>query len=361
MEESEYDHTGGGIMGRKVSDETLFKMIKDFLMIYLPVQRKSSPNTVNDYRIVLDQFITYISKEKGIQYSDVKAEMINRKSVEGYLDDLQKQKEIKPSTRNNRLAAIKSFLKYAAALRPEYVSIISDVAAIKTQKDDPFSKVDYMTEDAVKALLNEPDTTTAIGMRDQFFMILLYDTGGRIQEIINIRINDLKIGKISSVLLHGKGQKDRIVPLMDRTVDHLKKYMSFFHPDKSYASADYLFYSEKRNGHTRICDDTIRVRMNIYAASARKKCPEVPDRVHPHLWRHTRAMHLYQHGMDLTLISQWLGHKNYTTTLVYAYADTEAKRKAIEKAMADGSPTDEVESSFTVEDEDLIKKLYGLK
>ena len=102
--------------------------------------------------------------------------------------------------------------------------------------------------------------------------------------------------------MHGKGQKDRIVPLMDRTVDHLKKYMSFFHPDKSYASADYLFYSEKRNGHTRICDDTIRVRMNIYTTSARKKCPEVPDRVHPHLWRHTRAMHLYQHGMDLTLI-----------------------------------------------------------
>ena len=107
-----------------------------------------------------------------------------------------------------------------AALRPEYVSIMSDVAEIKTQKDDPFSKVDYMTEDAVKALLNEPDITTAIGMRDQFFMILLYDTGGRIQAIINIRINDLKIGKISSVLLHGKGQKDRIVPLMDRTVDH---------------------------------------------------------------------------------------------------------------------------------------------
>ena len=73
---------------------------------------------------------------------------------------------------------------------------MSDVAVIKTQKDDPFSKVDYMIEDAVKALLNEPDITTAIGMRDQFFMILLYDTGGRIQEIINIRINDLKIGKI---------------------------------------------------------------------------------------------------------------------------------------------------------------------
>ena len=348
-------------MGRKVSDETLFRLVKDFLMIYLPVQRKSSPNAVDDYRIVLDQYITYITKERGIPYSDVRAELINRKSVEGYLDDLQKGKGIKTSTRNNRLAAIKSFLKYAAALRPEYVSIMSDVASIKTQKDDPFSKVDYMTEEAVKALLNEPDITTAIGMRDQFFMVLLYDTGGRIQEIINIKINDIRVGKTSSALLHGKGQKDRIVPLMDRTVDHLKRYMSFFHPGKSYASTDYLFYSAKRNGHTKICDDTIRVRMNIYAARAREKCPDVPERVHPHLWRHTRAMHLYQHGMDLTLISQWLGHKNYTTTLVYAYADTEAKRKAIEKAMADGSPTDEISEAYTVNDEELIKKLYGLK
>lgn len=348
-------------MGRKVKDETLFGLIKDFLLVYLPVQCKSSPNTINNYRIVLDQYINYIAQERGIAYLSVKTEMINRQSVDGYLKYLQEQKEIKPATRNNRLAAIKSFLKYASALKPEYISIMADVVVIKSQKDDPFSKIDYMTEDAVRALLREPDVTTSIGLRDQFFMILLYDTAGRIQEILDIRINDIKVGKTSSVLLHGKGQKDRIVPLMDRTIEHLHKYMSVFHPGKSYASTEYLFYTAKRNGHSKLCDDTIRARMNIYAERARKKCPEVPERVHPHLWRHTRAMHLYQHGMDLTLISQWLGHKNYTTTLVYAYADTEAKRKAIEKAMSDGTPTDGLNTYYSVKDEELIKKLYGLK
>ena len=101
--------------------------------------------------------------------------------------------------------------------------------------------------------------------------------------------------------------------------------------------------------------------MNIYADLAREKCPDIPEHVHPHLWRHSRAMHLYQHGMDLTLISQWLGHKNYTTTLVYAYADIEAKRKAIERAMANGEPTESLEENYTVKDEEMIKKLYGLK
>ena len=347
-------------MGR-VKDETLFKLIKDFLTVYLPVQRRSSTNTVIDYRIVLNQFLEYVSTKNKISYTEVTAEMISKDTVNGYLDNLTEIKKFAPATRNNRLAAIKAFLNYAAALRPEYISIMSDVSAIKTQKDDPFSKVNYMTEEAVKALLNAPDTTTAIGHRDQFFMIMLYDTGGRIQEIIDIKICDIRLSKTPSVILHGKGEKNRVVPLMEKTVDHLKKYMTVFHPSESYASKEYLFYSNKRNGHCKLCDDTIRVRMNIYANLAREKCPNIPEHVHPHLWRHSRAMHLYQHGMDLTLISQWLGHKNYTTTLVYAYADTEAKRKAIERAMANGEPTESLEENYTVKDEEMIKKLYGLK
>lgn len=144
-------------------------------------------------------------------------------------------------------------------------------------------------------------------------------------------------------------------------MEHFENYMSVFHTNKSHASNDYLFYSRKGGTTSKICDDTIRNRMNIYAKVARKKCAEVPEHVHPHLWRHSRAMHLYQHGMDLTLISQWLGHKNYTTTLVYAHADTEAKRKAIETAMANGNPTENMESKYIETDEEIIKKLYGLK
>ena len=348
-------------MGR-IKDEELFLLIKNFLTIYLPVQRKASNNTVNNYRIVLNQFIKYVSELKKVPYTAVTSAMIGKETVNGYLDSLLNEKNISSATRNNRLAALKSFLNYAAALKPEYISIMSEVSSIKAQRIPLFSKVDYMTEEAITALLNETDTSTEIGVRDQFFMILLYDTGGRIQEIIDIRISDIKIGKTPSVLLHGKGNKDRVVPLMDNTVAHLNKYMHIFHPHESWASNEFLFYTKQKSRQNKICDDTIRARMKIYAASAHRKCAEVPENLHPHLWRHSRAMHLYQHGMDLTLISQWLGHKNYTTTLIYAYADTEAKRIAIEKAMTNGiDPVTVTEKTYAATDEETIKKLYGLK
>lgn len=345
-------------MGR-IKDKELFMLIKKFLTIYLPVQRKSSTHTVTDYRIVLDQLLMFIADRKKVPYLSVTFSMIDKSMVEAYLDHLTVEKKYAPATRNNRLAAIKSFVSYASACRTEYVSILNEISSIKAQKDDPFSKVDYMTEEAVKALLSTPDTSTKVGLRDQFIMVLLYDTGARIQEIIDIRICDIKVGRTSSVLLHGKGNKTRIVPLMQSTLAHLKNYMKVFHPGESWMSQEYLFYTERKQMRTKICDDTIRVRMNKYASIAKKDCPEVPEKVHPHLWRHTRAMHLYQHGMDLTLISQWLGHRQLTTTLVYAHANTEAKRKAIEKAM--GNDTICSESAYELDNEEKLKRLYGLK
>ena len=345
-------------MGR-IKDTELFTLIKNFLTIYLPVQRKASPHTVTDYRIVLDQFLTFVADRKKVPYLSVTFSMINKAMVELYLEHLTQEKKFTPATRNNRLAAIKSFVSYASACKTEYIAVMNEISGIKVQKDDPFSKVDYMTEEAVKALLNAPDTTTRIGLRDQFFMILLYDTGGRIQEIIDIRICHIKIGKNASILLHGKGDKTRSVPLMQSTLEHLKNYMKVFHPGENWMSQNYLFYTERKQVKAQICDDTIRVRLNKYAAMARTECPDVPEKVHPHLWRHTRAMHLYQHGMDLTLISQWLGHRQFTTTLVYAHADTEAKRKAIEKAM--GNDPICSESSYEIDNEEKLKRLYGLK
>ncbi len=348
-------------MGR-VKDIQLFTLVRNFLTIYLPVQRNISENTVVNYRISLNQLFEFISNQRHISYMSVTFEMINKETVNAFLDYLTEVKKFSPSTRNNRLAAIKSFLVYASGINPEYVSIIGEISAIKTQRDDPFSKVTYMSELAVETILKMPDSKTRIGLRDQFFMILLYDTGARIQEIINAKICEVKIGSTSSIQLHGKGNKVRMVPLMESTVQHLKNYMKEFHEGETWESRNYIFYSIRNGSMEKICDDTIRVRMNIYAEMARKECKEVPDRVHPHLWRHSRAMHLYQHGMDLTLISQWLGHKQFTTTLVYAHADTETKRKAIEKAIGSASPTERIsQEAYKVDDEETLKRLYGLR
>lgn len=107
-------------------------------------------------------------------------------------------------------------------------------------------------------------------------------------------------------------------------------------------------------------DDNIRKFLNQYADSARKICSEVPEKIHPHLFRHSRAMHLYQHGMDLTLISQWLGHSNLETTLIYANEDTEQKRRAIEKSMGKNIISEIDIPKYIIDDKDILKKLYGL-
>ncbi len=344
----------------KLRDEKLFKLIRNYLLVYLPVQREASPHTVTDYRTVLSQYLSFAAEKNSIKLNAVTFDMFNRKNVDAFLDYLTAEKKYSPATRNNRLAAIRAFVSYASACYPEYIALESELSAIKVQKDDPFSKVDYMTENAVTALLNEPDAKTKIGLRDRFLMIFLYDSGARISEALGVRLCDVKLDKSPQVLLFGKGSKVRAVPLMEKTVEHLNQYMYAFHKGESLTSTVTLFYVLHKGKKEPINDETVRVRLQKYADTARKKCPEVPQKVHPHLWRHTRAMHLYQHGMDLSLVSQWLGHANLSTSLVYAYADTEHKRDAIEKAMG-GEHSGIMDTTLcTVDDDELLKKLYGM-
>ena len=308
-----------GKLKNPVKDERLFLLIRNFLLTYLPVQRGASENTVTVYRTVLNQFLRFAADKQGISVPSVTFDLFNYKLVTAYLSDLITEKGFSPATWNNRLAALKAFISYASACYPEYIALSSELAAIKAQKNDPFSKVEYMSEDAVRVLLAEPNAATRLGLRDQVMLIFFYDTGARIQEVLNVRICDLKLDSTPKVILHGKGNKVRTVPLMKDTAQHLSHYIAVFHEGESTASPQFLFYTERKGVRRPVCDDTVRLMMQKYADRARAKCPEIPAHVHPHLWRHTRAMHLYRHGMDLTLVSQWLGHANLETTLIYAY------------------------------------------
>lgn len=344
----------------KVKDEKLFLLIKNFLLVYLPVQRNASELTVKNYRTTINQYLKFLAEQNRTTVMSVSFEMFSLNSVNAFLDHLSTEKQATPTTRNSKLAAIRAFVSYASACHPEYISLSGELAEIKSQKNDPFAKVDYMSEEAVSALLKAPDTNTDIGIRDQFIMIFLYDTGARIQELLRVRLRDLRIDKTPTVTLFGKGRKIRVVPLMKETVSHLQNYLRIFHPGEPMVSDEPLFYVERNGKRSAICDDTVRIRLQKYAEEARKTCKYVPERMYPHLWRHTRAMHLYQHGMDLTMVSQWLGHSQLQTTLIYARADTEDKRRAIEEAMSKGGIKVEHESNYTVTDEEILKRLYGL-
>ena len=344
----------------KVKDAQLFMLIRNFLEIYLPTYRHAGENTVKSYRTGLNQYLDYVSSKKQISRFAVTGAMFSYDMVTEYLHWLAVDRKVSSATCNNRLAVIRAFISYASACKPEYIDLKSRLSQIKGKKNDQFGKVDYMSEAAVKALMEVPDVSTTAGLTDQFMMVMLYDTGARIQEILSLRLCDLKIDKTPTAIIHGKGGKTRIVPLMPETVKHLKKYLSVLHPDEHMHSESYLFFTRHKGQKVQMCDDTARYRIQRYAAAAKENCPDVPDNPHPHMWRHTRAMHLYQHGMDLERISQWLGHSQLETTLIYAHADTEDKRKAIEAALGDGVTGQLNNAPYTVDDEEILRKLYGL-
>jgi len=211
--------------------------------------------------------------------------------------------------------------------------------------------------------VNQPNLNSLKGLRDMFIMLFLYKTGARIHELLNIRLSDVQFGKASKVLLRGKGEKNRHVPLRDNVTLHLKEYLQTFHPDADRYSDEHLFFVVRNGVKKRMTEDNVRHFVHNYGEAARKECLEAPENAHPHLFRHSCAMNLYQNGVELTLISQWLGHSNLETTLIYAHADTELKRKAIVKAVPEDSPLREHVNSerFKIDDEDTLKVLCGLK
>ena len=344
---------------KKVKDEKLFLLIKNYLLIYLPVHRNASPLTVTTYRTALNQFLEFAAAKQKTSTLSLTFSIFSCAMVTAFLESLSSGADLSPSTYNTKLAAIRSFVAYASACYPEYVSQAAELSKMKSQRDDMMGKVEYMSENAVKALMNEPTKTNRLGLRDMMLMTLLYDLGTRIQELLHIRLCDLSLGQTPKVTLTGKGKKTRVVPLSQETLKLLNIYLHKFHADHAMTGTTLLFYMKHHGELTPLSDDAVRVRLQKYAAAARLKCPEVPEKVHPHMWRHSRAMHIYQHGMPLELVAQWLGHSNPETTLIYAYADTEHKRRAIEQALGDGRTMHESQSAL-VTDEDLLKQLYGL-
>lgn len=340
------------------ADALFFKTIRDFLTVYLPKQRRFSKNTVKAYRISLNLYLDYLSEKMGLPLSELSFDHVNRESVTAFLDWLQTERKCSAATRNQRLMALRSFVNYAAMLNPANVFIQSEINKVSIQKSA--SKiVEFLSDTSLKALLAQPDRNKSIGLRNSFLMILMYDTAARCQEILDLRLKDFVLDCSNPyVYLTGKGNKTRTVPLMEKTVQHLNFYCERFHPAETRKGDDYLFYTVIHGQRNQMSPDTVASFMKKYGNQARASCAGFPDCIHPHQLRHTRAIGWYRGGVPLVLVSELLGHANINTTQVYAYADTEMKRNAIQKAM----PQDGIdqEPALWKGDDNLIKKLYGL-
>lgn len=345
---------------KKLKDETLFRLIRDYLTIYLPNQKCSSPNTIKSYREALNLLFDFITLKKNIPLNNVSFETIDNRIISDYLEWLEKERHCSVSSRNQRLAGIRSFYKYAGRM-----DLTVTVFHNKLQKI-PFKKtvsktIDFMSEEALKAVLAQPDTNTKTGIRNLFFMILMYDTGARDRELLDLKVKDFRAdSKSPCVHLTGKGNKKRIVPVMAKTVEHFRNYLTLYHPEGS--SERFLFYIVRHGISQQMSDDNVARFMKKYGNAAKKICPEVPENLHPHLFRHSRSIHLYRSGMPLALLSEWLGHAQLETTMIYAYADTEMKRDAIQKATGNQNPlkTNDQLPCWKGDDQ-IIRKLYGLK
>lgn len=345
---------------KKLKDENLFRLIRDYLTVYLTDQKCCSPNTIKSYREALNQFFEFIVREKNIPLTDVTFETINSRVIVDYLSWLEQERHCSVSTRNQRLAGIRSFFKYAGGMDLTVTVFQNEIKKVPFKRTGS-KTVDYMTEEALKTLLSQPDTSTKAGIRDLFFMILMYDTGARNREILDLKVKDFRIdSKTPCVQLTGKGNKKRIVPVMAKTVEHFRNYLTLYHPEGN--SEWYLFYTVRHGTPQQMSDDNVARFMKKYGNAAKEICPEFPCNLHPHLFRHSRSIHLYRAGMPLALLSEWLGHAQLETTMIYAYADTEMKRNAIQKATSSLNPLMTIgQTPCWQGNDEIIRKLYGLK
>ena len=339
---------------RPTGEQLLWKYVRSYLTIYLPRIRGLSPNTVSSYRQSISLFCQFLKEERRIGLSKASFDHITRESVSGFIQSLRRR-GCKASTCNLRLSSLKSFLKYCADEDIGLYSVYQEAKKVPLAKTAT-TEVGHMSQTALKTLLAEPDARTAKGMRNRMIMILLYDAAVRVQELVDLKVSDLQLqAKDPFILVTGKGAKTRSVPLMEKTVAHLNVYLGRFHSLSDGPTRDPLFYSTRSDRPHKLSTDAVAVMLRNYGESARRICADVPKRVHPHLFRHTRAMDLYRAGMPLPYVAEFLGHASVNTTDIYASADIEMLRDALETA--DPAKADEVP---LWRGEDSLRKLCGL-
>lgn len=301
--------------------------LRAFLTNYLPTQRKLSPNTISGYRDAFVLLLRFCSKERKVQLDRFQLEQLDTTLVVEFLEYLERKRGCSPQTRNHRLAAIHSFFRYIQTEEPERLVQCQRMLAI------PLSRVSraeptYLSVEDLAAVLAQPDLSTRSGRRDAVMLSVLYDTGARVQELIDLRVEAVRLATPAMVRLMGKGRKVRLVPLMASTTKALARYCRDEGLDDPTRSNESLFRNQQGAPFSRW---GVRYLLKKYTDQARVTRPTLPVSVTPHTLRHTKAMHLLQAGNPAIIIRDILGHADIESTEIYAKADIEMKRRALEK------------------------------
>lgn len=295
--------------------------LQTYFYSYLIGQRDVSPRTIQSYRDTFRLLLRFL-QQQGLPPDKLCVDDLNADRVLAFLVDLEKSRGNCARSRNARFAAIRSFLRHATAANPLLLPVTQRVLAIPMKRFDRVS-LGHLTRDQMQAVLDSPNPITLAGQRDQFLLMLLYNTGARVSEIIALKVNDVRLELHSSVHLLGKGRKHRAVPLWRKTTRLLQSWLkrSGLTPDSP------LLPNSRGEPMSR---SGVAQRLKIAVQRAATKCPTLRlVRISPHTIRHTTAMHLLQSGVDLSTIAMWLGHESIETTHQYLAADLESKREAL--------------------------------
>ena len=314
---------------KRNKDKNFWLLARTYLHDYMPAVRNLSNKSVDAYKQSLKTYLSFLKNSKSQTEEKVTFDAFSRDNIKEYVAWL-KDSEFSPKTINLRLTAIRSFLKYCSEEDFELRGIYADVCSVKKMKEEKRA-IQYLTPKATSAILSAYDVTTSKHRRNRMMLILLYDSGARVQELADLNISSIHIGEDNPyITLVGKGRKSRNVPLMAKTVKHLNVYIHEFHQENKEAP---LFYSILGGKPHRLSTDSISLILKNAADIARKNCDEIPDNVHCHLIRKTRAMDLYRNGVPLPFIMQLLGHESISTTSgFYAFATLEMMSDAINKS-----------------------------
>lgn len=302
-----------------------------FLSDYLPIQKNVSRNTIRSYRDTFKLLLLFCEKEEVIPIEKLTMKKLSSERIERFLDWLEIERKSSISTRNLRLTAIHSFFRYAQAESPESLYHYQKVLAIPVKKKHQ-AVVEHLSPEGIKILLEQPDKSTSQGRRDLTLISLMYDSGARVQEIIDLRVKDFIPGSNPVLILTGKGNKTRRVPIMKNTAVLLEAYISETRLGLAH-KVNYPLFTNKQ--HNKLTKEGVAYVINKYAVMAHEVSDKVPEKVRCHMLRHSKAVHLLQAGVNLIYIRDFLGHSDIKTTEIYARADAELKRKALENAYPD--------------------------
>jgi site-specific recombinase XerD len=287
---------------------TIARFIKRFFSHYLPVQKGLAPNTIMAYRDAVKLMLCYASETLNKNVEELCVEDINESLVLHFLDHLENTRGCSARTRNARLAAIRALFSFIAREEPSlllHCQMIRTIPIKRTQH----KTMNYLEENEMQTLLDSVDLNSRTGVRDNALLLLLYNSGARVSECVELKVADLRLDGVAQVRLLGKGNKYRSCPLWPETVEALEAYLKQRTP-KDPATQN-LFLNANGSPITRFGVRYITLK---YAAKTKNQCPsKASEAVNPHTLRHTTAMHLLRAGNDVNMVSYWLGHADINT------------------------------------------------